>query len=246
MQIVIPSRKRADSIGKRSLSLFPTAVVTVDEREMVDYSAVCAEYGNTLVPHPPLDTLAKIYNWCVDVFPDDVVVLADDDIVKMVSFTGISVKAYRDPIAIYQVIENAAEVAQGVGARLFGFTDSQNPMHYKPQDPLSFVANLYTICGYVGKNVHSDPYRRLFRDMDTTLTELMANRIVFCDTRFHFESVAPLRQGGGNAVVRAGEELKSAMEYMQRKWGHYVRKGKTGDLVLNLHEVKRRQAKGTR
>jgi hypothetical protein len=246
MQIVIPSRKRSDTIGRRSLPLFPTAVVTVDEAEMDAYRPVCQQAGVTLLPHPPMDTLAKIYNWCVDAFAADVVILADDDIVKLVSFTGISVKAYRDPIVIYQVLENAAECARGVGARLFGFTDSQNPMHYKPQDPLSFVANLYTVCGYVGKKVHSDPYRRMFRDMDTTLTELMDNRIVFCDTRFHFESVSPLRQGGGNAVVRAGEDLPTAMSYMQRKWGPYVRKGKTGDLVLNLHEVKRRQAKGTR
>lgn len=246
MQIVIPSRKRADSIGKRSLGLFPTAVVTVDERELEAYRPVCAQYGNTLLPHPPLDTLAQICNWILDAFPDEVVVIAEDDIIKMVSFTGISVRSYRDPIAIYQVLENAAECAQGVGARLFGFTDSQNPMHYKPQDPLSFVANLYTIWGHVGKAVRNDPYRRMFRDMDTTLTELLQNRIIFCDSRFHFESVAPLRQGGGNAINRASENLPAAMEYMQRKWGHYVRKGKTGDLVLNLHEVKRRQAKGTR
>ncbi len=243
MQIVIPSRKRADTIGRRSLRLFPRAVVTIDESEMDSYRGICAESGATLLPHPPLDTLAKIYNWCVDAFPDEIVVLADDDITKLVSFTGLAVRVYRDPAVVEQVIANAAECAQGIGARLFGFTDSSNPMHFKPQDPLAFVANLYTVCGYVGKEVHSDPYRRLFRDIDTTLAELMENRIVFCDTRFHFESVAPLRQGGGNAVVRAGEDLKAAMTFMQRKWGKYVRTGKTGDLVLNLHEVKRRQAK---
>jgi hypothetical protein len=243
MQIVIPSRKRSDSIGRRSLPLFPTAVVTVDETEMDAYRPVCEQAGVSLLAHPPMDTLAKIYNWIVDTFADEIVVIADDDITKVVSFVGLAVRSYRDPIVVYQIIENAAECAQGVGARIFGFTDSQNPMHFKPQDPLSFVANPYTVCGYVGKQVHSDPYRRLFRDMDVALTELMENRIVFCDTRFHFESIAPLRQGGGNAVVRAGEDLQTAIGYMERKWGKYVRKGRTGDIVLNLHEVKRRQAK---
>lgn len=57
------------------------------------------------------------------------------------------------------------------------------------------------------------------------------------------ESVAPLRQGGGNAVNRAREDLAGAMDFMQRKWGHYVRAGKSGDLVLNVGGIKRRQAK---
>lgn len=48
---------------------------------------------------------------------------------------------------------------------------------------------------------------------------------------------------GGNAVNRAREDLQGAMEYMQRKWGHYVRAGKSGDLVLNVGAIKRRQAK---
>jgi hypothetical protein len=126
---------------------------------------------------------------------------------------------------------------------LFGFTDGANPKNFKPQDPLSFVANLYTLYGYVGKSVRSDPKRRLFRDLDTSLTQLLENRIVFCDTRFHFESVAPLRQGGGNAVNRARESLTEANASMRRKWGMYVKVGQNGDTVINRGEIKRRQAR---
>lgn len=239
MRIIIPSRKRADTIANRTLRLFPDAIVTVDERERDDYRSVTPN----LVLHPPLESLAEILNWIVDAFDDETLVVAEDDITRCVSFVGNNVRVFREPRDVMQIVENCAEVAQGVGARMFGFTDSANPKHFKPQDPIAFVANLYTIYGYVGKEVRSDPKRRLFRDMDTSLTELLNNRIVYCDTRFHFESVAPLRQGGGNAVNRAREDLASAMEFMQRKWGHYVRAGKSGDLVLNVGAIKRRQAK---
>lgn len=213
--------------------------MTVDERERDEYKNVTPN----LVLHPPLESLAEILNWIVDTFDDETLVVAEDDITRCVSFVGNNVRVFRNPNDVMQIVENCAEAARGVGARMFGFTDSANPQHFKPQDPISFVANLYTIYGYVGKEVRSDPKRRLFRDMDTSLTELMTNRIIYCDTRFHFESVAPLRQGGGNAVNRAREDLSDAMEFMQRKWGHYVRAGKSGDLVLNVGAIKRRQAK---
>lgn len=246
MKIIIPSRKRADTIGRRSLRLFPGAVVTVDEREMEEYAPIVAAFaaqGASLLPHPPLESLAEILNWIVDAFEDETVVVAEDDITRCVSFVGNNVRVYKDPRDVQQIVENAAEAAKGVGAHLFGFTDSANPKHFKPQDPLSFVANLYTLYGYVGKSVRSDPKRRLFRDMDTSLTELLNNRIVYCDARFHFESIAPLRQAGGNAVNRAREDLPAAIQFMQRKWGHYVRSGNSGDLVLNVGAIKRRQAK---
>lgn len=242
MQIVIPSRKRAHLIEKRTLALFPTAVVTVDEREVTDYEPVCARTGAALLPHPPLDSLAAILNWIVDACEDEIVVVAEDDITRCLCFTGNAVRVYRQPAEVRQIVANCAEAAKGAGAKLFGFTDSANPKNFKPQDPISFVANLYTLYGYVGKDVRSDPKRRLFRDLDTSLTQLRDNRIVYCDTRFHFDSVAPLRQGGGNAVNRARESLDEANQSMRRKWGHYVRVG-NGDTVMNRGAIKRRQAR---
>lgn len=220
--------------------------MTVDEREISDYAPVIDAFtdkGATLLPHPPLESLAEILNWIRDAFEDESIIIAEDDILKCVSFVGNNVRVYREPREVMQIVENCAECARGVGARLFGFTDSANPKHFKPQDPFAFAANLYTLYGFVGKEVRHDPKRRLFRDLDTALTELRDNRIVFCDTRFHFDSVAPLRATGGNAVNRARDDLGEANRFMARKWGHYVKIGRNGDTVINTGAIKRRQAK---
>lgn len=239
MQIVIPSRKRSHLIGQRSLALFPDALVTVDESEMNDYAPVCKR----LLPHPPLPTVAAIHNWIIEHVADDVVVVADDDILKVLCFTGRNTRIYKDPASVWQIIANCAEMAQGMGARFFGFTDSASPLGFKPHNPLSFVDIIYTVAGYIGKAIRNDPLKVMQMDLDTTLNELLTTRIVCVDTRFHFDSVAPLRQSGGNTRIRSAETLKQQTAHTQRKWGQYVKAGPLGDVMLNKAAIQRRQAR---
>lgn len=243
MKVVIPSRKRAKTIAQHSLRLFPDAVVCVEESEMADYAPVC----QNLLPHPPLASLARIRNWIIENVEDEMFVMADDDVVSLWAMVGKNGNRLREVGAINQVIENAAEAARGLGARLFGFSQSGDVKAFKPQDPISVSAWVGTVFGVIGKDLKYDPAFSLHDDMDFSLQHLLKNRVVFRDNRFYFESYNRLRSVGGNTAFRSAERELLERRLLIQKWGKCVRFGKRvgirggGVATTTAVNVRRRQ-----
>lgn len=253
LRVVIPSKGRAGLIGGRSLRLFPEAIVCVDEREAETYGAVVPPAQLWL--HPPLPGISAIRNWILDNLPDEAFVMADDDISHAYSKTGVVIKNYRHPAEVAQIIENACEVAQGIGAHLFGFTQDGGVFSYKPQDPFCFNNWIGTVIGTIGRGIRYNEQLKLgSEDIDISLQHLLEHRIVLIDERFHFLSVNRLRAQGGNAANRSLEVELAEGERLMRVWGPYVsvgfiNRGPQGEnkntaprRVKSIH-VQRRQAK---
>lgn len=243
LKVVIPSKGRADRIGRFSLALFPYATVTVDEREVADYVQVVPP--DQLLPHPPFRFLPQIRNWLLDTIPDETFLMVDDDVKSVYSKTGVVIKHYRHPVDVAQIVENAAFVAKEIGAHLFGFTQDGGVFGYRPQDPLSFTGWLGTVFGVIGRTWRYDERFQIgTEDMDVSLQCLLHDRIIFIDERFHFYSVDRLRSRGGVGANRSLERELADSELLQRKWGDYVSVGfkATGTRFKSIH-VPRRQAK---
>lgn len=240
LPVVIPSKGRADTIGKYSLALFPHAIVTVDEREMADYKPVCAN----LLPHPPLSGISAIRNWLLDTIAGDFM-MVDDDVRRAHSKVGKVVKYYSQPNDVMQIVENAYAMALGVGAKLFGFTQEGNILGFRPQDPLVFTGWIGTVIGIIGRGIRYDERLAIgSEDLDISLKHLLEHRIIFMDDRFHFESVNRLRAMGGNAFNRSLEREQRESEHLKRVWGKYIRVAfkESGTRVKSVR-VQRRQAK---
>ena len=221
--------------------------MTVDEREVGDYAPVIAQVahqGATLLPHPPLRFLPQIRNWILDNVEDELLFMADDDIRCVYSKVGVVIKRYRKPADVMQIIENAAECARGIGARLFGFTQAGTVFSFNPVDPLAFSGWVGTAFGVIGRDIRFDEQIAIgSEDLDYSLRHLLEHRVIFIDERFHFESVLRLRATGGVGANRSMERELADSERLKRTWGDYIQiynKPDTGTRVKSVR-VRRRQ-----
>jgi hypothetical protein len=220
MKIVIPSRGRQESITRRTFRLIPDALVCVDEAEVEAYAAVIPH--DQLLPHPPLKGLPAIRNWIIENVPDETIFMVDDDILEVWSFVGRIWVRYRKPDVILQIIENAGECAKGIGAHLFGFSQSARPLAFRPFDPISLSTWIGTAVGVIGKDMHWDTRLSLRGDVDASLQALLNDRITYVDSRFHFLSQKRLKNAGGSTVFRSAERDLMEIGYLKRKWGRFI------------------------
>jgi hypothetical protein len=221
---VIPSKARAEILATHTLKLIPDAIVCVDEAEVPVYR----EVTDNILPHPPLPGLAAIREWIYDYFapgPEDVIVQMDDDLGKCYSLIGKNKQRVRSPEAVRAIIENCATCALGVGAKLFGFNNSQDVKAFRAQDPFRLAAFPDgAVLGTIGRTVRHNTSMTLRAHVDFTLQHLLVNRIVWVDHRFCFESQR-FSVPGGNAVYRSSDREQAELAYLKRKWGQYVHFG---------------------
>ena len=97
MAIVVPSRHRSHNMPT-ILSLLPTALICIDEREEWEYRLEVPE--DRLLFHPPFDGFASVINWCNGAVTSDILVIIDDDFQFVQSMTGEH-RAIRRPEEIY-------------------------------------------------------------------------------------------------------------------------------------------------
>ncbi len=226
MKVAIPSKGRSASIRDLSLTLFPDAIVVVDQAEEGAYRQVVPDGRLVLHPGPPaLGSLAAIRNWILDnvVAGDGVLVMADDDVSELVSMPGWSPRRYRDPQVVREVLENAAQCCLDAGVGLFGFGQSRHPLHFRPFDPLKLSGWVGSVVGFVGDHgLRYDERLSMHDDMDLSLQALLQHRIIWNDTRWAFVNLR-LTNAGGLAAYRSAEHYALERQILRDKWGRYVR-----------------------
>ena len=220
LRVVIPSRSRADMLAECSLKIFPQATVCVEESEAEAYSRLTSN----LLLHPPLPSLAAIRNWILDNVPDRVVLQADDDIERVISYVGVRSKSYTDPSEIMQIVENCAEVAQGFGCYLFGFNQTFDPKTFRPQDPFRLNGWVGSVVGFLGRSpsVRADPKLKLRGDIELSMRSLLKQRVIFVDSRFHFVVGGRFTNRGGNASNRSEIRERAELSALTKRWGRFI------------------------
>lgn len=232
VRVIIPSRKRADTLAKGTINLFPDATVCVGESEVPEYRKVTK---NLLVHGDEVVGLGILRQWILDHVDDEVIVMPDDDIHALYSFVGVRTRRITDPADVMRVLENAAMCAKAAGARVFGFNQG-DIRKFEPQKPFSFNSWVGGLIGIIGRDLKYDPFCRLHDDVDLCLQSLMKHRIIWQDLRFKFANKI-FAGGGGNAISRSKEQHEKEIAYLKRKWGAHlqVRPAKTTiRLVVNV------------
>jgi TET-associated glycosyltransferase-like protein len=223
-RVVICSRRRADSIGKKSLRFFPDALVCVAKSEAKDYRPLTKR----LLLHPDNDhtftngaaTLGALRNWVLDHVDDECIVMIDDDVSGIDSLAGVHTTAISDPQDVAAILANTARCAHDVGARVFGFNQG-DIRKYLPQKPFGLSARVGGVIGLIGRELRYDPRCALHEDLDLCLQSLLRHRIIWQDSRFVFRHLI-FAGAGGNAVSRSNAAHAEELAYLQKKWGAHV------------------------
>jgi len=239
-RIVVPSRKRPE-LMQRLLALVPTATVTVEDNEMVEYGKYVPPAQ--LVAHPPLGNIARIRNWIMDTFTEPCIIQMDDDF-ELMKCLGGAMRSLRQADDILRVIENQVQVATDLNIGIFGWYPSL-PMvgDYFARDPFAFSKPCIGVFGCRGSARHRrfDPKSLGREDMDWTLQAVRDDRIVLCDCRYH-ASVGTNEKHEGGTLGLINEKMRlAATDYLRIKWGPIIELRKAGEKQMMGRAVSRRQ-----
>lgn len=231
VRVIIPSRRRTDTLQQKALRLFPDATICVHESEADDYAKVVPRAQ--LLTHD-VEGLGIIRQWILDHVDDEVVVMADDDISMLYGLAGTHARRLDDPQAAREVLEVTAECAHDAGARVFGFNQG-DVRKFLPQKPFALTGWVGGLIGIIGRTVRYDPVCRLHDDIDFCLQNLLQHRIIWQDQRFLFSHVRFIGVGG-NAGARSQANHDSEIAYLRRKWGaHLTVQHAKSTILLKVH-----------
>jgi hypothetical protein len=236
MRVVIPSKGRVTSCAQAA-RLFDDPLIVVREDEVDDY----APLGLELLAHP-LDVrgIGPLKRWILANVPDETVVIIDDDVSKVLLLVGQRLRPITRPDSIAQILANAETVARALDTPIFGFNQAWDLRKFTPQDPLHLYGWTGSVVGIIGREINYDPNLLLRADIDLCLQAMRQWRTVFIDLRFAFVHERFTGQGG-NAYLRSKKRNEKELQYLQEKWGKWLRVQETKTTTRLLVRVKRRQ-----
>jgi hypothetical protein len=205
------------------LSLFPTAIICVNESEVDVYKDSHPDIE--LLVHPDMP-LIETKNWMLDNIQTPCIVQFSDDI-KWLQRICPPQKRIRDSRTILQVIENAVITATDLDVSIFGWTINTNYTLLHPEvRPFRSCAP----CSAHALGIRGASRNRKFEhfiaqaDFDYTLQAMLIDRCIQMDVRFSFQTGEKLSGGnrGGNTGQYTSEQFLEARERLFKKWGRYA------------------------
>lgn len=220
--IVVPSRARPGNIPTL-LKLIPEAYVCVDRCEKTDYAEVVPK--GRLLLHPGLDRLSAIRNWILDNAETESVVMCDDDLKSMHIRSGRLYKKVVDPVTIHTVFANGARILADLDLSLYSWSRNPNPIAFDPTNVIKFCNPAAGVFVVRGRKFRWDENLTCRVDCDFTMSVLRGDRISFSDNRFYFNFGAVCQGKGGLQGRRTSDREAEELEYLNRKWGDYLKLG---------------------
>ncbi len=233
---MILSRSRFSTITTHKL--FPEWVeVVVPQSQKEEYSL---RISNDLITTPDnIIGLGRLRNWCLDLFPEETVIMVDDDITRVYSLTHKHARNLNSA-EIAEIIINAAIMAKDANCRVFGFNQT-DIRKYNGCEPFKLCTWFGGVIGVIGREYRfkDDKFKV---DIDFCLQNLLHNRIVWCDNRYYFVQKRDNNMGG-NSEFRTAEEFRRSVDSLKAKWGNCVkiREDKNSSQIEIRLNVGRRQ-----
>jgi hypothetical protein len=235
LRYVIMSRSR--QLTMTTQRLFPQATLVVPESQVDEY----APYGlETRAVPDSLTGVSSIHNWIVKNFPEDVKVMLCDDLTNCVYLFGTKTRRL-SPDEISAMVHNTAACCIGAGAKLFGWSQTPDPMKLQRNEPFGLNRWVGGGLGFVGQKGCWDEMLKCKCDVDACLTQLLTNRIVWQDSRYHFLQSRDTKLGG-NSTLKTAARVQAEQAYLKRKWKAHISFGKYQSQDRIAVHVDRRQA----
>lgn len=216
--IYVPSYKRSDSI--LTYHLFEYCKYMVRESEKAAYLAAGIKPEDLwAVPDHLIDGGDKAYFYIIDNAPEDIIVIADDDILDFRYMLDNVVEVGKDPEVITSEIERIGQILYDlrIGHAFIG----PNAIPYMYDREFAFKGIPGAVKWYnkaVFKGKLDDKVAENF-DMDIILQELLVNRICLMPKYLYDKGYMDVN-AGGNSSRKRKDQLDSITN-MKAKWGKY-------------------------
>lgn len=233
--MLILSRGRAETITTHKV-LPEWVEILVPESEVDLYKA---KVNNPLLTIPDdVCGLGCVRNWVLDHFPEETVIMVDDDIKCCYCLTHEFTRRVPNGDDVMQVLINTAVMAKDIGAKCFGFAQT-DIRKYKACDPFNLNTWVGCVIGVIGRKYRfrEDKFKV---DIDYCLQNLLVERIIFQDSRYTFPQSRDNNKGG-NSKFRTQEGFNQSIESLKDKWGDNIKVSNHKSQVRIALNVKRRQ-----
>lgn len=202
----------------RTTSLFPSWIdIVCPQSETRHYGAV----AESVVGIPDsLIGLGPVRNHCLSMFPEQCIIMLDDDITQLYCITGEKARRVEDPDEVVDVLVQLTTMAMDLGVSAYG-TSMVDIRKYNPSLPFAFTGFLSGCIGVNGRKFEFINHR--FKvDFDFCLQCLLVERRILIDNRYFFLQCKESNQGG-NALFRNKQDVDAEIERLEKKWGKYCR-----------------------
>ena len=234
LTIVCPSMGRAKAC-RTTLDWFPEVILCVPEREVEEYRRYSPDAE--IDPHPDdLFGLPRKRNWIAERYGDFFSV--DDDNRRLQNLSIVlSENSTVDPKLTIPIIKRTYEMAEDVGAYLFGFSSRPNPLMYRGQVPFQLTGYLggHAFGLRKGHDLYWHPECYAHTDFWICGLNAFKHRKVFVDHRYRFDQAETFTRTGGQAAHRTVDREMASLELLQRTFGKDVIHRKRG-----THRAKQR------
>ncbi len=192
----------------------------VPESEKAEYEAALGV--DCLTVPDEVRGLGPLRNWILANFTEEIVVMLDDDLVRVACVTRESPYSIVDPDMVQQIVYGAAICAKDAGAACFGFNQSWDVRKYRPDQPFTLSGWFGGVFGVVGRKRQFLRHHLFKVDVDYCLEGLRHERFVWKDERFGFIQARD-RNKGGNAKFRTAKKVADEIAFLKAKWGKHIK-----------------------
>lgn len=236
--ILCPSRGRAKNILTKKL--VPDIVLVVNENENEEYRKYNPEL---LVLSPPktVKGITPTRAWMLDNFKN--IFMIDDDVitVKRNYVEAVEPAEIDDPELITEIIDYSFYVSKKIGAKMFGFPSTRNPLEYVSHKPFKFTGYYnHSHVGYLeGHGLKFDKSFGEAEDYYMSLLQAYKNRYGFFDCRFTFVTKDNFLSTGGCCEYRTIEMMKKNTIELKKLFGEAVIIKRPGNTKKKVNEGER-------
>jgi hypothetical protein len=216
VQIIVLSRQRPGSVGDIE-HLFPDSLWCIGANEAEAYAV---PQSRKLIHPADVVGIGKLKQWVLD-NTQGTIFLVDDDIAKVWCMVGRAGHEVSGAENIRQIIENAAEIAEAIGAPVFGFDQAWDVRKFHPMEPFLMTGWVSTALGFIGREIAYDETLLSQADIDFCLRCLLKKRLIFVDQRFSFVCKR-FNNRGGSAGIRSMAKYREQIDKVCRRWGQWI------------------------
>lgn len=220
--ILCPSRSRASQVLTTRLVNDLVLVVNADQR---DEYRECNPNNIVLSPPDNIRGITPTRSWMLENFIN--IFMVDDDVVQVRrNYVEKGEDGnITDPNEVSEIIDYSFYVARLLGAKMFGFPSTRNPLEYNSHAPFGFTG--YYNNSHVGfLEGHGLRYSNEFGEAEDYYISLMQahkNRYGFFDRRFTFITKENFVGTGGCCEYRTTEMMMDNTLRLRQLFGEAVK-----------------------
>lgn len=222
LEIVCPTRGRAEVIGSKTFKFLPFARYLVDEEDEDAYRKALGE--EALIDTTTVRGCAKVFGYAWDAYKTESIVLIDDDIKSVKVINGQRARSYTNHEDVYQLVESMMTTARGIGASFFAAANIGNPLYYNTNKPFSLNFTTGSVKGQNGypRPLKVDPRLNARDDINVMMEALVRDHFMFADERLRFDIGVTSLGKGGNQLTKTSLGHNHDVDILKNRYGNLI------------------------